>query len=509
MKNNTKGQKQKTLKTIVIKNNIKKNYKQKLDFKGNHTMMDISSLTINDEVDNNDVPGLSQLSISELPPGLMCKFMPHVPVSPSPLRNAFHMEMLQEEMDIDEEGDCYDGTTPEDSCGTEEKKEDLFSEVVNESSENDEEITKEIHAIENITLKNTPEDNDLLEDPVEEEINNSDGENSETSGADQTIDKKSVIKALLSPTTLGIAAATKSDHLPAPHLSNSSPSSRRASAEEIPIEEIERKDSITNSGTLINTESIKRELRSRAQNNQPIHVSINTHNHFYPNMNHFMNNELIHSNQIYDHNNDNIHQVSLLHDEYQNKSLYSLPDPWSSKSRPASKYCYAITSYLQLFLNTVTVGILCFLIVAFIHALRLDVQAVWSQKRLEFELESNNCQMQFYENKCDRDSQLPALIDKCNEWSQCMNRNNDILFRARSSLTAKVIGDIINSLIEPMGWKTLSVILMGCTVWCFSTNFLLGFARARSYYGNRLEDRIKQLELHQQKEPTSTALITK
>lgn len=465
-------------------------------------MDNFGSLTINDD---DDVM-LSQLSINELPHDLMCKFMPHVPVSPSPLRNAFHIEMLQEEMDIDGEGDCYEGTTPDNSC---ESETEARRETV-DNKEEEEEITEEIAALENITLDNPANDNDLLEEIVEEEeaedAKKSDHE--DDTSTEHSIDQRSVIKALLSPTTLGIAAATKSDHLMAPPTSVRS-SSRRASAEDIPVEEIKREDPVDNSGMLINAENIKQELRSRAQNNQPIHVSINTHNHFYPNMHHFMNNELIHSNPNNDNNDNNIHHAALLYDEYQNKSIYSLPDPWSSRSRPASKYCYAVTSYLQLFLNTITLGILCFMIMAFIHALRLDVKAIWSQKRHEFELESNQCKMQFYENKCDRDSQLPALIDQCRSWRECMNRNNDILFKARSSLTAKIIGDIVNSFIEPMGWKTLSVIILGCTVWCFSTNFLLGFARARSYYGRRLEDRIKQLELHQQKEPTSTALIAK
>ncbi|KAH7590645.1 uncharacterized protein GVI51_D03905 [Nakaseomyces glabratus] len=476
-------------------------------------MDDFVSLSIQDEYDkstkNEDLIGISNLCISEgskLPQQLICKFMPHVPVSPSPLRNAFHVEMLQEDMEIDEEGinvPPEDQVAPLSDNTRGSSPNSVFEEQRGASngtaveSETEKEIEQGINAIGKISLGSTKDDDDLLDDSEVTEKGDESGDWSDIN-EEQSIDKKSVIKALLSPTTLGIAAATKHDPTLRPSLINAEMEKRTKVTEEPEIETIDKENMLEVNGVVDRsaTEYIKQELRSRAKRNEPIHVSINTHNHYYPTPQQYMDNGISNSKQYEFVGKDiNIHQAALLHDELQQKKLYSLPDPWSPQSQPASRHWYAITSYLQYFLNVVTLGILCAIFITLVHAFKADVQAIWHQHKVTFEQESLDCKRNFYENKCDRDTPLPALIDQCHTWSKCMSRDNDKLFTARISLVARILGSILNSFIEPLGWKALLVLFIGCTIWCFSTNFLLGFARARSYYGHNLEDRIKKLEL--------------
>lgn len=134
-------------------------------------------------------------------------------------------------------------------------------------------------------------------------------------------------------------------------------------------------------------------------------------------------------------------------------------------------------------LNTLTVMIICSTITAFAKSVRTDIRATWEHQKLELDYESAKCKVQYLANHCADNEVVPALYDQCNEWARCMSRNNKIYFRARTSLGAKLFAEIVNSLIEPLGWKTLLVILLTLAIWCFSSNFVLGFMRAKSYYG--------------------------
>lgn len=142
-------------------------------------MDDFVSLSIQDEYDkstkNEDLIGISNLCISEgskLPQQLICKFMPHVPVSPSPLRNAFHVEMLQEDMEIDEEGinvPPEDQVAPLSDNTRGSSPNSVFEEQRGASngtaveSETEKEI-QGINAIGKISLGSTKDDDDLLDD---------------------------------------------------------------------------------------------------------------------------------------------------------------------------------------------------------------------------------------------------------------------------------------------------------------------------------------------------------
>jgi hypothetical protein len=62
---------------------------------------------------------------------------------------------------------------------------------------------------------------------------------------------------------------------------------------------------------------------------------------------------------------------------------------------------------------------------------------------------------QLYEiNKCFPISQrVPALAQHCADWESCMQRDPTGVGRAK--VVAETIGEVINSFVEPISWKTL------------------------------------------------------
>ena len=63
------------------------------------------------------------------------------------------------------------------------------------------------------------------------------------------------------------------------------------------------------------------------------------------------------------------------------------------------------------------------------------------------------CAREFKENKCERDSRVPAMETVCNNWEKCMQR--DPYKVGRSRLSASMFAEIVNSFIEPISLKAI------------------------------------------------------
>ncbi|EJS43413.1 YHR036W [Saccharomyces arboricola H-6] len=424
---------------------------------------------------DEELVGISNLSISKngptLSPQLINRFMPHFPTSPSPLRNTFNFSGTKgdEEEDDRMEIDEVDNTSVEEYYNRES--------VLIATGVDDKSIVEEKPIVEEIEA--TPEDRQ------EQENNESKDQNIQENENVVSPHHSTVIKALLSPTNLGVAAATKVEGvvplLPAKPSSQEISQSNTESQDITEYEEVEDEinspmgnDKSRKFTNAFDSEIIKRELRSRSKY-QPIQVSFNTHNYFYSDK------DGVKTYPLTKPNNNGIDEF------YDQNEAFKLPKPWSQNSHPASKASYALMSYLQLFLNAITSVVIFSFILSFIIALQKDLKSTWEQRKYELQYESESCQEQYTTNRCNQTPGLPALNEQCEMWKLCMSRNNDIFFRARSTLSAKLFGDIINSFIDPLNWKTLFVILCGIITWCFSSNFLLGFVRAKSYYGDGIK----------------------
>lgn len=449
-------------------------------------MEQFSRLSLDDEFNqgqlcNEDPIGISKLSISDqtyrVSPQVLSKYMPHFPALPSPLRNSFsYVETASDEMEIDEcDAEAYilkDMQELQQIASIEVNESPKVTFEVPDMSKDSRQSDEEVLVVDEM--------DELKEDEIDDKPDADDGEKKDNA------DSKAVIKALLSPTSLGVAAAAKIEGFPLP---DSHPPAKEDYPQDDHPGTIETQDFQS-----IDIDSLKQDLRNRSRN-QPIQVSINNHHHYYPNSGAF--HQMQRPTMATSECSQQV-QPSLHEDE-----RYQLPVPWSTDSRPLSRGSYAFMSYLQLFLNGITAAAVFSVLTAFFKTLKTDIQSSWEHRRLELAYESSRCKIQYLTNKCNLEGR-PALQEQCQAWELCMNRDNDIFFRARSTLTAKLFGEIVNSFIEPIGWKALLVILMGVVVWCFCSNFLLGFARAKSYYG----DASQQTLIRQKQRPKRPLFLT-
>lgn len=429
-------------------------------------------LSIEDELDktikDEDLIRLSNLSISDeigkMSPHVLTKFMPHSPACPSPLRNSVQLEPATDKMDVDEPLDNEDESDKKNGTGIsslQRSQETLDSRPPQDSREMSPTPTPAPTKPEN---EETLSQDDNVSNEKEEvsELDESDLKEDEA-----TVYRGAVIKALLSPTSLGIAAAAKTDGIPI----ESSPA-RFSDVTPREINSRTRKPSDANS-TAIDFTNLKDELRWRSKS-QPIQISIN-HHHYYPNTDFYQP----------------LAQDPSRPMESEHYEPYKLPVPWSAKCKPVSKNSYAFVSYLQLFLNFLTVVVLFSFITSLVRSLKTDITSSWNHKRLELEYESINCKNLYAINQCTLGDK-PALLDQCHQWEKCMNRDNNLFFKARTTLGAQLFGEVINSFVEPIGWKALIVVMLGLAIWCFSSNFLLGYVRAKSYYGDAAQQYLLQ-----------------
>ncbi|SCV05580.1 LANO_0H10616g1_1 [Lachancea nothofagi CBS 11611] len=345
---------------------------------------------------------------------VMDRLLSHAPSSPSPLRQSVFIDEAYDEMDVDPV----------------------------------EESTSQGPSAENIALEN-----DLLVETESE-----DEEKQQLASPNS----RAVIRALLSPTSLGVAAATKLENA-AGNLDDQEEINGVNASEHNSTPMHELKDAST--GVALNPADLN-ELRQRSQH-QPIQISINNNHFYYPPPGFQPQTERVH------HDGDSL----------------KLPNPWSVYSRPASRVSYNLTSYLQISLNAFTVLAFLSFVLIFMRALKADLGSAWHVAKMELSSESSQCRVQYDVNNCDRSTRVEAMEAQCNRWEKCMARNNDLFFGARTAISAQLVGDVVNSFVEPLGWKTLGVVLSGLAIWCFSSNFILGFARAKSYYGDAHFDR--------------------
>ncbi|AMD19209.1 HBR308Cp [Eremothecium sinecaudum] len=370
----------------------------------------ISKLTISD---STTMTSASHSYVDKLPEDMRNKIMPHFPTCPSPLRYSVTAVNVGDEMDIDSDSSNADDSEKNDS---------------------------QLDEIEEIVPDDEPdvqvEDVDL-------------GANS-----------RSMIKALFSPTKLGVAAATR-EMDKSREIKNAVEDNSSKVITFLPSLSSSADLRISATDKALGQEGDYEVLKNRF-NDRPVQVQVNNHHYYYS-------------------------QPPDLDPSYAlgaAANKYNLPMPWSPKANPVSKHSYALTTYLQLVLNTSAVVLLTSIILSLFKAFKTDIQSSWSYAEGELAFESRHCRQQYETNLCHPSSRVPALEQKCMEWEKCMLRNNDVYFRTRSTLSARLIGDVINSLIEPLGWKALAAIFFGLLMWFFSSNFILGFARARSYYGS-------------------------
>lgn len=225
--------------------------------------------------------------------------------------------------------------------------------------------------------------------------------------------------------------------------------------------------------------------------NQPIQLQMH-HHHYYPPSSPGFSPQ--HYNYPYEGDYDPA-----------NSQVAILPAPWSKFASPKAPTPYLISSYLQLIFNAITSSVIIYILISAIKTVKSDINSKMEEYAADIAMEVSRCTRSYIENKCDPETRVFALEKLCNEWEKCMNRD-PLTQSGKASVSAETLGLILNSLIEPIGTKAMIIFIFGIVAWAFTSNFIFGFVRAKSYYG--WDYHVPLLEHHQQNQAQAQPQLT-
>lgn len=112
-----------------------------------------------------------------------------------------------------------------------------------------------------------------------------------------------------------------------------------------------------------------------------------------------------------------------------------------------------LSIYLQFILNCFLTGLLILMIYKGFSVISNDINERAIMESSEIIAEMASCAHEYHENRCERDSRVPAMEMVCNNWEKCMAR--DPYKVGRSRLSAGMFAEIFNSFIEPISFKAI------------------------------------------------------
>ena len=112
-----------------------------------------------------------------------------------------------------------------------------------------------------------------------------------------------------------------------------------------------------------------------------------------------------------------------------------------------------LSYYVQFLLNFFLALCVMYVLYGIFSTISNDIAERAIMESSEILAEMAVCAREFKENKCERDSRVPAMETVCNNWEQCMQR--DPYKVGRSRLSAGVFAEIVNSFIEPISVKAI------------------------------------------------------
>ncbi|CAG9317299.1 unnamed protein product [Blepharisma stoltei] len=135
---------------------------------------------------------------------------------------------------------------------------------------------------------------------------------------------------------------------------------------------------------------------------------------------------------------------------------------FSSENIPQVNYSNTINSK-----NSILILSALIVIIVFLSLLKLwndDVMSLRRQNELLLETEIDQCRRDYERNRCDTELRIPMAEEYCREKEKCLKlkANHKML---ESNLYATLLGEVINSFIETLSWKSIfffSFVLIGC-----------------------------------------------
>ncbi len=117
---------------------------------------------------------------------------------------------------------------------------------------------------------------------------------------------------------------------------------------------------------------------------------------------------------------------------------------------------HVLSFYAQLLLNVFLVFFFIYIIYSFWSTIRSDVDKASEEVAAETLAEMAVCAREYVENRCDRESRVPAMERVCDNWEKCMNKDPNSVGRA--TVSAHTFAHIFNSFIEPISYKAMVIL---------------------------------------------------
>ncbi|KAI9836104.1 MAG: hypothetical protein M1819_001720 [Sarea resinae] len=140
---------------------------------------------------------------------------------------------------------------------------------------------------------------------------------------------------------------------------------------------------------------------------------------------------------------------------------------------------HVLSFYAQLLLNVFLVFFFIYIVYSFWSTIRSDVDKRSEEVAAETLAEMAVCARNYVDNRCEHSSRVPAMETVCDNWEKCMNKDPNMVGRARVS--AHTFAEIFNSFIEPISYKAMIfslVLVFGCVA---ISNFAFGFFRNKAH----------------------------
>ena len=112
-----------------------------------------------------------------------------------------------------------------------------------------------------------------------------------------------------------------------------------------------------------------------------------------------------------------------------------------------------LSYYVQFLLNFFLALCVMYVLYGIFSTISNDITERAMMESSDILAEMTVCAREFKENKCERDSRVPAMETVCNNWERCMQR--DPYKVGRSRLSAGMFAEIVNSFIEPISLKAI------------------------------------------------------
>lgn len=97
-----------------------------------------------------------------------------------------------------------------------------------------------------------------------------------------------------------------------------------------------------------------------------------------------------------------------------------------------------------------------FITVSFLYHFYQQVHFKLQQRSSNINSMIASCAKSYVLNNCDTiGTTVPHMISVCNEWNDCLNQNPEYIDRL--SVLGEAFSSLLNSMIDPLSWKTVTV----------------------------------------------------